>query len=82
MYSAEEFEKLFLQGQRQKGQLAALEEENSRLKAELSSEQRARSKAVRKEGSEEGTKEEGGRVVQVASWPEIFSSISEREDNI
>ena len=46
VYSAEEFEKLFLEGQRQKGRIAALEEENQRLKAELSSEQRARSKAV------------------------------------
>ena len=82
VYSAEEFEKLFLQGQRQKGQLAALEEENSRLKAELSFEQRARSKAVSKEGREEWRKAEGGGVVQVTSWPEILSSISERRNNI
>ena len=46
-YTSEEYEKLFLEGQRQKGQIAALEEENSRLKSELASEQRARSKSVR-----------------------------------
>jgi hypothetical protein len=46
-YSSEEYEKLFLEGQRQKGQIVALEEENARLKSELALEQRARSKSVR-----------------------------------
>ena len=46
IYSAEEFEKLFLEARRQKGKIAALEDEAKKLKADLAAEQRARAKSV------------------------------------
>ena len=46
IYSPHEFEKLFLEAHKQRGTIAALEDEATRLKASLSNEQRARAKAV------------------------------------
>jgi hypothetical protein len=46
IYSVEEFEKLFLESRRQKGKIAALEDEAKKLKSDLFAEQRARAKSV------------------------------------
>ena len=47
MAGSDDYEKMFLECRRQQGQITALEGETVRLKSDLSTEQRARSKAVR-----------------------------------